>query len=160
VNDNEQSGGTSASRSEPLISRVKDIIHGSHWQTVWEVAEEVEIPVGSCHTILTEDYECVGSWHNLCQDSWAICSRISSEQQMTKISWKLSLPVMRHGFTVVTVKSNDSLHTGSALLHLAPSKHDRCALQMKAVLLLFIIEMLCVTNSLLKVRQLIKICNY
>jgi ribosomal protein L37E len=55
TDDDEQSGGPSSSRSEPLIAQVEDIIHGYHWLTVQEVAEEVGISIGSCHTILTYD---------------------------------------------------------------------------------------------------------
>jgi transposase len=51
----EQSGRPSTSRSEILIAQVKNIIHGNRRLTVREVAEEVGISTGSCHTILTED---------------------------------------------------------------------------------------------------------
>jgi hypothetical protein len=46
---------TSASRSKPLLARVNSIIHRNRRLTVQEVAEEVEISIGLCHTILTED---------------------------------------------------------------------------------------------------------
>jgi hypothetical protein len=54
VDDSEWSGRTSASGSEPLIVQMKNI-HGNRRMTVREVAEEVEISIGSCHTVLTED---------------------------------------------------------------------------------------------------------
>jgi hypothetical protein len=49
MDDDEHSGQTS--RSKPLIAQMKN--HYA-WKllTVWEVAEEVEISIGSCHTIL------------------------------------------------------------------------------------------------------------
>jgi hypothetical protein len=40
---------------------------------------------------------------------------------------QMSLPVMRHGFTVMTLKPNNNPQTGRVLLYLAPRKHDRCA---------------------------------
>jgi hypothetical protein len=39
----------------------------------------------------------------------------------------MSLSVTRHGFTIMTLKPNNSPHTGRVLLHLTPSKHYRCA---------------------------------
>jgi hypothetical protein len=50
-----KNGRPSSSRSESLAARVKNVIHGNRRPTVREVAEEVGIPSGSCHTILTED---------------------------------------------------------------------------------------------------------
>jgi hypothetical protein len=55
-------------------------------------------------------------------------AKISSKEQMTmKIFCKISLPVTRCGFTVMTLKPNNSPDTGRLLLHLTPRKHDRCA---------------------------------
>jgi hypothetical protein len=39
---------------KPLIAQMKNICE-NHWLTVREVAEEVGIFTGSCHTIITED---------------------------------------------------------------------------------------------------------
>jgi hypothetical protein len=55
MDDNEWFIWPSASRSETLIVQVKNIIHGNIWLTVREVAEEIKISTGSCHTILMED---------------------------------------------------------------------------------------------------------
>jgi hypothetical protein len=52
--DDEWSGQPSTSRCEPLIARVKNIIHGNRLLTVQEAAEEVEISDDSCLTILME----------------------------------------------------------------------------------------------------------
>jgi hypothetical protein len=38
--------------------------------------------------------------------------------QMTKIFWKMSSPVIIHGFTVMILKPNNNLHVGRVLLHL------------------------------------------
>jgi hypothetical protein len=48
-------GRPSTSRSENLIAQVTSIIRGNRRLTVREVAEEVRISIGSCHTILMED---------------------------------------------------------------------------------------------------------
>jgi hypothetical protein len=54
MDDYEQSGRPSPSRSRPLIAQVKNIIHGNQL-TVREIAREVGISIGSRHTILIED---------------------------------------------------------------------------------------------------------
>jgi hypothetical protein len=55
VDDDEWSGRPSTSRSKPLTTQVKDAINGNHGLAVPEVAEDVGIFIGSCHTILMED---------------------------------------------------------------------------------------------------------
>lgn len=54
MDEDEQSGRPSISRSKSLITEMKNVIHGNQL-TVPEVADEVGISIGSCHTILAED---------------------------------------------------------------------------------------------------------
>jgi hypothetical protein len=42
-------------RSEPMTDQVKNTVRGNCRLTAQEVAEEVGISTGSCHTILMED---------------------------------------------------------------------------------------------------------
>jgi hypothetical protein len=94
--------------------------------TDWEVAEEVGISTGSCHTILVEDLGMHQVSVKFVPNSWLMISK----EQMTKIFWKMSLPVTGCGFTVKVLKSNNP-HTGRVLLWLTPRKHDRCACEWK-----------------------------
>jgi hypothetical protein len=47
------------------------------------------------------------------------------------------LPVMRHGFTVMTLRPNNNPDTGRFLLHLAPRKRDKCTRKRKQYCLFF-----------------------
>jgi hypothetical protein len=38
-------------------SQFQAVIRSNRWVTVWEVADECGISVGSCHTILTEELD-------------------------------------------------------------------------------------------------------
>jgi hypothetical protein len=72
----------------------------------------------------------------------------------------MSLPVLRHRVMVMTSYPNNSPHTRRVLLRLATRKHKRCACKWKQCCLFFfffIIKAFCTMNSLLKVRQLIKV---
>jgi hypothetical protein len=51
--------------------------------------------------------------------------KISKEQMMMKIFWKMSLLVTGHGFMVMILKAKDP-NIGRVLLCLNPRKHDRC----------------------------------
>jgi hypothetical protein len=51
----------------------------------------------------------------------------STEKMMREIFWKMTLPVMRHGFTVVILKPN-SPHAGRVLLHLTTGTLVRAVL--------------------------------
>jgi AraC-like DNA-binding protein len=54
TDDDERSGRPSTSKSETFIAQVTKIIRENRRLSVREVAEEVGISIGSCHTILTE----------------------------------------------------------------------------------------------------------
>jgi transposase len=53
--DEDRSGRPSASRSEPLIAQVRNIILENRRPTIQEVEEEVGISIGSCHTVIMKD---------------------------------------------------------------------------------------------------------
>jgi hypothetical protein len=90
------------------------------------------------------------------QDWWSETAtifhlKISSKEHMTTKTL----------FTVMTLKPNNIPHTGRVLLPLAPKKHNRWAYEWaQCCLFLSIIKALSIMNSLLKVRQLIKIFNW
>jgi hypothetical protein len=123
--DDEQSGQPSTSRCEPLIAQVKNIIHGNCLLTAQEAAEQVEISSGACHTVLMEDL----SMH------WVSAKfgprLLTDDQKLQRFSicenLQISLPVTKGGLMVMTLKPNNSPHSGRVLLCLAPRKHDNCA---------------------------------
>ena len=55
VNDEERSGRPSTSTTDENINKVKKIILANRRITVREVAEDLNISIGSCHSILTND---------------------------------------------------------------------------------------------------------
>jgi hypothetical protein len=125
------------------LSRWKNTVHGNYQLTVREVAEEVGISTGSCHTILMED----SGMHQVSAKFAPWLSTDDLKLQRYSICENLlqmSLPVMRCGFMVMTMKPHNNPHTGEALLCLVPRNHDRCTCKWNDAAL-------CIMNSLLKV---------
>jgi hypothetical protein len=54
MDDDKRSGWPSTSRFKPQIAQIKNIICRNRRLIVWELAEEVGISNGSCHTNLRE----------------------------------------------------------------------------------------------------------
>ncbi|VEN48079.1 unnamed protein product [Callosobruchus maculatus] len=55
VNDEERAGRPSTSTTDENIDKVKKIVLANRRITVREVAEDLNISIGSCHSILTND---------------------------------------------------------------------------------------------------------
>jgi hypothetical protein len=135
---------SSTSRSKPL----------PRWKTL-----SVEI-VDWLHKKLQKRSKHPHNFNRKFRNAWSlskICAKDSclmiSKGHMTKIFWKMSLPLIRCGFLVMTLKPNYNPHTGRVLLHLTPRKHDRCAHEGKQCCLFFRTSRHCALCSLLKVSQ-------
>ena len=55
VNDKDHAGRPSTSTTDENIGEVKKIVLANHQITVREVNEDLNISIGSCHLIFTED---------------------------------------------------------------------------------------------------------
>ena len=67
VGEDPRPGRPSTSTNNDHVERVRAVFHGNHCSTVWEVADEVVISIGSCHQILMKNFRCVLSVQNSCR---------------------------------------------------------------------------------------------
>ena len=56
VNDEERAGRSSTSTTDENIDKVKKIVLVNRRITFREVAEDLNIPIGSCHSVFTNDF--------------------------------------------------------------------------------------------------------
>jgi len=60
VGEDPRPGRTFTSTNDDFVERVRDVIPGNRRLTVREVADEVDISIGSCHQIFTEKLQMRG----------------------------------------------------------------------------------------------------
>ena len=68
VGEDPMHGQPSTSTNDDHVERVHAVIHGNRHLTVQEVADELDISIGSCHQIFTEKHQlhCVSAKFMLC----------------------------------------------------------------------------------------------
>jgi hypothetical protein len=120
--DDEHSGRTS--RFEPLSALVKNIICSNCQLTVQEVAEEVEISISSCHTILMEDL-------GMHQVSTKPVLRLLTDDLLKRANdnnYLLKTVITSNEMWVYDsdVETKQQSSQWKRLLCLAQRKHDRC----------------------------------
>ena len=68
VGEDPSPGRPSTSTNDDHVETVRSVIRGNHRLTVREVADDVDISIGSCHQIFTEkNFRCVASVQNSCR---------------------------------------------------------------------------------------------
>ena len=113
TDDDERSGRPVSSSTPEMIQRMRQIIREDRRRNIYEVSMLVGISHGTCHKILTEDLKMDMSHQSSCPDSW-VSTKNSNDLTfawtskkmplMTLAFFRMSLQVMKHGFTPTTRK--------------------------------------------------------